>query len=82
MILDLGGINGRNKANNAIRSTEVQEKRLNSLLEKYGQYPISSEAVRDRIKETMLDRYGVDNPLKNIDIKNRVKQTCMLKYRI
>lgn len=35
---------------------------------------------REKYKNTMLKRYGVDNPMKNSDIYERARQTCVKNY--
>lgn len=36
--------------------------------------------TKDKIKETLLEKYGVDNPLKCPEIKEKVEQTNLKKY--
>jgi len=50
-------------------------------LEKYGEKSFSlTEEFSKKFKETSMVRYGVDNPNKNIDIRNKTKKTCLEKY--
>ena len=37
---------------------------------------------RSRIRKTCLEKYGVDNPQKNDDIKEKRKQMCLEKYGV
>lgn len=34
------------------------------------------------MQETSLSRYGVNNPMKNNDVQEKVKQTCLKKYGV
>jgi len=36
--------------------------------------------VRKKTKQTMLERYGADNPMRSEEIKNKIRQTCFKKY--
>lgn len=54
--------------------------RVNNL-KKYGSVThMSSQEVKDKIKQTCLERYGVDNVFKCDDIKKKVEQTCLERY--
>lgn len=35
-----------------------------------------------QVKDTMLNRYGVDNPAKIDDVKDKIKETCLDKYGV
>ena len=41
---------------------------------------MSSQGVKDKIKQTCIERYGVDNVFKCDDIKKKVEQTCIERY--
>lgn len=43
---------------------------------------LSSEQVQRKLKQTYLDRFGVDNPLKNNDIKKKVRSTCIKHFGV
>lgn len=40
----------------------------------------NSKTTREKYKSTCLEKYGVENPLQNIEIKNKVKQTNLERY--
>jgi len=42
----------------------------------------NSASVRNKIKETCLEKYGVESGLQNNLIKEKVKQTCLKKYGV
>ena len=59
---------------------EVISKKVNKTkLEKYGKSGYNNP---EKNKETCLQRYGVDNPMKNKDIQEKTKQTCLDKYGV
>ncbi len=47
-----------------------------------GNAPASSKEVIDKMKETSLKRYGVDNYTKTDNYKQKYKQTCLEKYGV
>lgn len=52
-------------------------------LHKYGcEYTTGLEWVQDKRKQTCLDRYGVDNPMKSSKIQQRYIDTCMDRYGV
>ena len=52
---------------------ETQRKRTNTMLKKYGFESYSStQEFNTRRKETWIEKYGVDNPVKNKDILHKV----------
>ena len=36
--------------------------------------------LKNKTKQTCLERYGVDNPYKNVNFQEKQKQTCLKKY--
>lgn len=60
--------------------SKVISKKVNKTkLEKYGKSGYNNP---EKNKETCLQRYGVDNPMKNKDIQEKTKQTCLDKYGV
>lgn len=55
----------------------VQKNIDKTFLDKYGH---TGWANRDKIKQTMIERYGADNPLKVESIKEKVKNTNNKRY--
>ena len=54
----------------------------NTINEKYGVSNISQlESIKIKKQQTCLNHYGVDNPLKNNDIKNKVKEKLKLQQK-
>lgn len=45
-----------------------------------GENPFSKNDVKEKIKQTCLEKYGVDNPAKSEIIKQKSKDTCIKKY--
>jgi len=61
----------------------VQEKRKNTLLQKYGVASYSqTKEFKRKCQQTWLKNYGVDNPNKNSSIRQKIKQTCLQKYGV
>ena len=42
----------------------------------------SSDEIKQKIKQTCLEKYGVNSPLKSEKIRNKGKQTCLEKYGV
>ena len=42
----------------------------------------SSDEIKQKIKQTCLEKYGVDNYAKSKESKEKVKQTCLKKYGV
>ena len=42
----------------------------------------SSYEIKQKIKQTCLEKYGVDSPLKSDKIRDKGKQTCLEKYGV
>lgn len=53
------------------------EKSANTKLEKYGDSKYNNI---DKMKSTCLEKYGVDNAMKCVNIQSKSKQTCLEKY--
>ena len=62
---------------------EVQEKRKETFLEKYGvDNPFRSEEVKEKIKDYWSTNYGVEYATQAEHVKNKVEQTCLKKYGV
>ena len=40
----------------------------------------NSKEVREKVKQTNLERYGCEHPLQNKEVQEKYKQTCLEKY--
>ena len=59
------------------------EKGRKTCLIKYGsENPMGNNFVRNKAKETILSRYGVDNVFKSDEIKEKIRNTNMKKYGV
>lgn len=47
-----------------VRSAESQNKAHYTMLEKYGGYTLQSEVLRTKMRDTIVSKYGFDNPMK------------------
>lgn len=43
---------------------------------------LGKQISQNRLKESMIEKYGVDNPQKSKYIKEKTKQTCLKKYGV
>ena len=66
------------RENNIKKDKSLVQKNIDkTFLNKYGR---TGYANRDKIKETLIEKYGVDNPLKSKEIKEKVIATNNKKY--
>lgn len=56
---------------------QFYEKGKITKLEKYGDENYNNT---EQLKKTCLEKYGVDNPMKVLDIQEKSKKTCLKKY--
>lgn len=69
------------KANRKPLSVETRNKIKDTCLERYGSLsPLGSSVIRDKIVETVNEKYGVDNVSKLQDTKDKIKQSLFLRY--
>lgn len=64
------------------KTTEVQEKYINTCLKKYGCINSGqAKEVKDKIKKTFDKKYG-GHPMYDSEVKNKIKETCLDKYGV
>lgn len=66
-------------------SSEVIYKRESSLEKRYGKNiknSFQAKEVKEKIKKTYIEKYGVDHNFKVEDIKQKAKETCIEKYGV
>lgn len=68
------------KAQRNSHTKEANEKGLQTRIKRYGGSGFSSKETKQKIVNTMIDRYGQDNPWKVKECQNRGKQTRLTKY--
>ena len=76
-------------------SSTIYQKTVQTHIEKYGDN--YKEVIREKAKQTCLDRYGVDNPMKSqefreqhnitspfdrADVREKIKKTLIEKYGV
>ena len=61
---------------------KIEEKRQNTFNERYGMHPLSSPKIRDKIKETVTNRYGYDNVMLSPTIKQKSIATIQDRYGV
>lgn len=54
-------------------SEETKQKKLKTIIEKYGSEEAYKESKLKKFKQTSLDRFGVENPFASEDIKEKIK---------
>lgn len=58
-------------------------KRKETCIKKWGvENPMQSNEVKDKLKNSLLDTYGVDHYSKTEEYKEKFKQTCLDKYGV
>lgn len=73
---------------NSLQSKEVQDKIAESLRRNHGitdesiTHPFQIKEVRDKAKETHLQRYGVENPFELDNVQEQIKQHWREKYGV
>ena len=56
------------------------ETSIKTFLIKYGMHPMRTEVVKDRLKKSFIEKYGVDSPMKIDMVKDKIKKTNLEKY--
>ena len=67
----------------AMQSDELKDRHKKSLQETYGEHvtvPLQAEEVREKFKETCLEKYGVEYPAQIEFIFNKVRETNIERY--
>ena len=76
-------VNGYNKtcSNRCTQlQPEVKEKIKQKFIENYGGHPLLNKDIMAKLKNTNLERYGVDNPAKTLESKEKTKKTNLEKH--
>lgn len=63
-------------------SETIGEKIMNSIKDKYGENWQYNEEIREKTRNTNMERYGVASPMQNDEIKERVENTMMERYGV
>mgnify|MGYP002621816560 CR=1 FL=1 len=65
------------------KSDEVQKKRKNTCLEKYGcEVAFQNKEIQDKQKKTCLEKYGCENVFQSEKIREKIKKTNIEKYGV
>jgi hypothetical protein len=74
----------REKYNNLSTDEKLERKnkRTNTFNIKYGGYTLQSPELREKVKTTLIKKYGVDHPFKNDSIKRKIINTWLTKYGV
>lgn len=60
----------------------TKDRRKNTILEKYGNFPFCSKETLQKRKQTCLEKYGVEFPFQNKEIQDKQTQTVVDKYGV
>ena len=64
-------------------SPKVKERRKNTCIKKYGvDNPSKNNEVKNTVKSTNIEKFGVEYPLMSSDVVSRYKNTCIGKYGV
>jgi hypothetical protein len=66
-------------------SKEVKENLIKSYRKKYGENiinPYQAKEVKEKIKHSLQERYGVDHNFKSETVRNKIKETNIEKYGV
>lgn len=73
----------RTKASPKLKSKEVQEKRKETCLKKYGVDNVfKSPEIKASIKNTLVEKYGVEHPAQNKELVEKSKETSLQRYGV
>jgi hypothetical protein len=53
-----------------------------TFLLKYGTHPMKTEATKNKLRKSIIDKYSVDSPMKVEEVKQKVKKTNLKKYGV
>jgi hypothetical protein len=62
------------------KGTESFEKYRNTMISRYGVDHNFKGDMRDKSKEKLKEKYGVEHPLRSQEIRDKRRETCMSKY--
>ena len=68
--------------NSPFESNEIVDKKNKTFNSIYNGHPWANLDVQDKIKKTILDRYGVDNVMMSKVIRSRYIDTCLDRYGV
>lgn len=64
------------------QSTEIKKKSSDTVNEKYGGFTFASPINNEKVKKTMVDRYGVTNARNIPGIEEKIKKTNLERYGV
>lgn len=59
---------------------KIKESQKNTFKEKYGCHPMKTDAVKNNLKNSLYNKYGVNHYSQLNEWKDKVKKTLKLKY--
>lgn len=64
----------------ACKSDQFKKQQSDTWVQNYGSHPWANPIVREKVKQTMLEKYGVETPILNKEILQKIKQTNQERY--
>jgi len=62
---------------------KIKELITEGMIRKYGvEHPLQSDEIKNKMVDRLLTNYGVDNVSKIEEVKNKKKNSCLLKYGV
>ena len=61
---------------------EILEKKRATNIKRYGDHPMRVEKFKEKLKNSFLEIYGVDNPFKSAKVQQKIKDSCIKKYGV
>lgn len=82
-IRKVNGSSERTPEEAALAFDRKEDKRKNTLLERYGvTSTMACPEILNKSKNTLLERYGVDNIFKSMDVIQQRRMTCLDRYGV
>lgn len=69
-------------SNDKYITIKKNEKAKETNIKKYGCHPSKTDLVKEKIKNSLIEKYGVDHYSKTEDYKTKVKSTNLKKYNV
>ena len=64
------------------QTDEYKKRASNTWLQKYGGIGFASKEMQEKLKQQMLERYGVENPFQAEEVKEKIKRTNLERYGV
>jgi len=65
-----------------LQNENIRKKRDDTFMQNYGGHPSKNIIIKNKIKETNLKNFGVENVFQSIAIKNRIKESNLKNFGV